>query len=69
MIRVLLDVSSPALRAGLRALLSSDRTIKVLASPDSLDDDNEADVVITSASRASLSKLEVDSVTFTVPQV
>ena len=61
MIRVLLDVSSPALRAGLRALLSSDRTIKVLASPDSLDDDNEADVVITSASRASLSKLEVDS--------
>ena len=51
MIRVLLNVSSPALRAGLRALLSSDKTVKVLASPDSLDDENEADVVITSASR------------------
>jgi DNA-binding NarL/FixJ family response regulator len=50
-IRVLLDVPSPALRAGLRALLSSDRTIKVLN--DSLEDDLEADVVITSASRAS----------------
>ena len=52
MIRVLLDVPSPALRAGLRALLSSDRTIKVVN--DSLEDDFEADVVITSASRASL---------------
>ncbi|MGE5375014.1 MAG: response regulator transcription factor [Bacteroidota bacterium] len=51
MIRVLLDVSSPALRAGLRALLSSDRTVKVLN--DSLEDDLEADVVITSASHAS----------------
>jgi DNA-binding NarL/FixJ family response regulator len=51
-IRVLLDVSSPALRAGLRALLSSDRTIKVVN--DSLEDDLEADVVIASASRASL---------------
>lgn len=49
MIRVLLNVSSPALRAGLRALLSSDKTIKVVAAPDSLDEDNEADVVITSA--------------------
>jgi DNA-binding NarL/FixJ family response regulator len=49
MIRVLLDVSSPALRAGLRALLSSDRTIKVLN--DSLEDDLEADVIVTSASR------------------
>jgi DNA-binding NarL/FixJ family response regulator len=47
-IRVLLTVSSPALRAGLRALLSADDTIKVLN--DSLDDDIEADVVITSAS-------------------
>ncbi len=53
MIRVLLDVSSPALRAGLRALLSSDKTIKVMASPDSLDEDSAADVVITSAARAS----------------
>jgi len=51
-IRVLLDVSSPALRAGLRALLSSDGTIKV--TNDSLDEEAEADVVITSASRASL---------------
>ena len=51
MIRVLLDVSSPALRAGLRALLSSDRTIKIVN--DSLDEDKEADVVITSASNAS----------------
>ena len=54
MIRVLLDISSPALRAGLRALLSSDKTIKVVALPDSLEEDEEADVVITSASRASL---------------
>jgi DNA-binding NarL/FixJ family response regulator len=53
-IRVLLDVSSPALRAGLQALLSSDKTIRVIALPNSLDDDSEADVVIASASRASL---------------
>jgi DNA-binding NarL/FixJ family response regulator len=59
-IRVLLDVPSPALRAGLRALLSSDKTIKVVN--DSLDDENEADVVITSASRLSFLKLEVDPV-------
>ena len=51
MIRVLLDVSSPALRAGLRALLSSDKTIKVVN--DSMDEDSEADVIITSASHAS----------------
>lgn len=51
MIRVLLDIPSPALRAGLRALLSSDRTIKVVN--DSLDEDEDADVVITSASRVS----------------
>jgi len=49
-IRVLLNVPSPALRAGLRALLGSDKTIKVIN--DSLDDDSEADVVITSASGA-----------------
>ena len=47
MIRVLLQVSSPALRAGLRALLSSDATIRVVN--DSLDEENEADVIITSA--------------------
>ena len=51
MIRVQLDVSSPALRAGLRALLSADNTIKIVN--DSLDEDSEADVVITSASHAS----------------
>jgi len=51
-IRVLLSISSPALRAGLRALLSSDRTIKVVN--DSLDEEREADVMITSASTASL---------------
>lgn len=54
MIRVLLDVSSPALRAGLRALLSSDATIKVVN--DSLEDDMEADVVIASASMLSFSE-------------
>jgi len=58
-IRVLLNVSSPALRAGLRALLSSDKTIKVVS--DSLDEQNEADVIITSASPASRVDNEVDS--------
>jgi DNA-binding NarL/FixJ family response regulator len=53
-IRVLLTVSSPALRAGLRALLSSDEGIQVVN--DSLAEMSEADVVITSASRASLSE-------------
>ena len=51
MIRVLLEISSPALRAGLRALLSSDKTIKVVN--DSPDEDSEADVVIASASYTS----------------
>lgn len=60
MIRVLLDLSSPALRAGLRALLSSDRTIKIIN--DSLDDDSEADVIITSASHASFAGHDLDSV-------
>jgi DNA-binding NarL/FixJ family response regulator len=62
-IRVMLDISSPALRAGLRALLASDKTIKVVALPDSLEDDTEADVVITSAASgvASFSRIEVDS--------
>lgn len=57
MIRVLLNVSSPALRAGLRALLSSDNTIKVVN--DSLTEEKEADVVITSASHASFSNQEL----------
>jgi len=56
MIRVLLKLSSPALRAGLQALLASDKTIKVIN--DSLDEENEADVMITSASLVSLSGLE-----------
>ena len=42
-------------------MLSSDKTIKVLASPDALDEQNEADVVITSASPASLFNNETDS--------
>lgn len=53
MIHVLLNVSSPALRAGLRALLSSDKTIRIVN--DSLHEDDlrsEADVIITSASPA-----------------
>ncbi len=56
MIRVLLKLSSPALRAGLQALLASDTTIKVVN--DSLEDANEADVMITSASFASLSGIQ-----------
>jgi len=61
-IRVLLRVSSPALRAGLASLLSSDKTIKIVN--DSLDEDDlqsEADVIITSASPASLLRDETDS--------
>ena len=46
-IRVLLNISSPALRAGLRALLSSDKTIKVVTVL--LDEQSAADVMITSA--------------------
>lgn len=53
MIRVLLHVTSPALRAGLRALLSSDTTIKVMH--DAVDEEPEADVVIASASHVSFS--------------
>jgi len=51
-IRVLLNISSPALRAGLRALLASDKSIRVVN--ESLDEEMEADVVITSASHVSL---------------
>ena len=53
MIRVLLNVSSPALRAGLRALLSSDEEIRVV-NDDSFEDESEADVVVTSALAAAL---------------
>jgi DNA-binding NarL/FixJ family response regulator len=61
-IRVLLNVSSPALRAGLRALLSSDKTIRIIN--DSLDEDDlrsEADVIITSASSRLSASIEADS--------
>lgn len=50
---MLLNVPSPALRAGLKALLASDSAIKVVN--DSLEDDTEADVVVTSASHATFS--------------
>jgi DNA-binding NarL/FixJ family response regulator len=59
-IRVLLNVSSPALRAGLRALLSADNTIKIIN--DALDEDSEADVVITSASHVSFSNHDVSDI-------
>lgn len=59
MIRVLLNVPSPALRAGLRALLALDKTIKVVN--DSLDEDSEADVAVTSASHHSFSHDAVDA--------
>ena len=62
MIRVLLDVSSPALRAGLRALLSSDKSIRPVN--DSLDEDDlhsEADVIITSASHTPSLDRETDA--------
>ena len=58
MIGVLLNVSSPALRAGLRALLSSDKTISIIN--DSLDEENEADVMITSASSRFSARIETD---------
>ena len=61
MIRVLLNVSSPALRAGLRALLSSDKTISIIN--DSLDEDDlrsEADVIITSASSRFGARIEAE---------
>ena len=53
MIRVLLNVSAPALRAGLRALLSSDDQIRVVN--DVLDEEQPADVIITPASQSSFS--------------
>jgi DNA-binding NarL/FixJ family response regulator len=58
-IRVQLDVTSPALRAGLRALLSSDNTIKIVN--DSLDEESEADVVIASASHTSFSNTSLNT--------
>ena len=67
MIRVLLNVSSPALRAGLRALLASDQTIRVMN--DSLEADDlqlEADVVIASASHTSFTAHGTDSTVATL---
>ena len=63
MIRVLLNVSSPALHAGLRALLSSDKTISI--ANDSLDEEDEADVMITSASSRFNATDETDPVSTT----
>ena len=63
MIRVLLNVSSPALRAGLHALLSSDKMISILN--DSWDEGNEADVIITSASSRLSVTTETDPVSTT----
>ena len=57
MISVLIVAPSPALRAGLRALLSSDDEIKIIGEAErwntSIDEIDEADVIITSASFAS----------------
>ncbi len=60
MISVLIVAPSPALRAGLRALLFSDDKIKIIgevdrwnASIDEINEADEADVMITSASSAS----------------
>lgn len=67
MIHVLLNVPSPALRAGLRALLASDQTIRVMN--DSLEEDDlqlEADVVITSASHTSFTANGADSTAATL---
>ena len=67
MIRVLLNVPSPALRAGLRALLASDETIRVMN--DSLEEDDvqlEADVVITSASHTSFTANSADATVATL---
>jgi DNA-binding NarL/FixJ family response regulator len=50
-IRVLLNVASPALHAGLRALLSADGSIRVVS--DIGEEDSEADVIIAPASQAS----------------
>jgi DNA-binding NarL/FixJ family response regulator len=61
-IRVLLKVPSPALRAGLRALLATDPSIRVVN--DSLEEDDlqyAADVVLTSAAYSSFSLNGTDS--------
>ena len=62
MIRVLLNVSSPAMRAGLRALLASDETIQIM--DEVLDEENEADVVVSSASRVLFEENESAGILF-----
>lgn len=62
MIRVLLKVSSPALRAGLRALLSFDKTLAVMS--DSPEENTEADVVITAASAVPVAENESAGILF-----
>jgi DNA-binding NarL/FixJ family response regulator len=57
-IRVLLNIASPALREGLRALLASDDNIRVVNN--SLTEESEADVLITSASSAPFPTEELD---------
>lgn len=61
MIRVLLVAASPALRAGLRSLLASDSRVDVIGESARLKDieDIEADVIIASASSASLADSEL----------
>ena len=65
MIRVLIFAPSPALRAGLRALLSADDEIKIIAEAnrwdDSLEEINEADVIITPASTVSFTDEELSA--------
>jgi DNA-binding NarL/FixJ family response regulator len=65
LIRVLIFAPSPALRAGLRALLSADDEIKIIAEAnrwdDSLEEINEADVIITPASTVSFTDEELSA--------
>lgn len=61
MIRVLVNVASPALHAGLRALLSSDEAIRVVS--DIAEEESEADVIIAPASQASFVFNGIDSPT------
>ena len=65
MISVLIVAPSPALRAGLRTLLFSDDKIKIIGEVDrwntSIDEINEADVIITSASSASFLEDEAEA--------
>jgi len=63
LISVLIVAPSPALRAGLRALLSTDDEIKIIGEANgwnnSIDETNEADVIIASASSTSFPDDEV----------